>query len=74
LPNPCACFPDGLPDAGHFSSLLRHIGGSDVLAYDGLMSPVFQPATAKQNKDISTGMMRHAPVAAIYYLVEGEAT
>jgi hypothetical protein len=54
--------------------LLRHIGGTDVLAYDDLRDSVFHPATAKQNKDFTAGKMRNAPVAAIYYLVGGEAT
>jgi hypothetical protein len=66
---------DPFPDpGGHFSSLLRHIGASDVLAYDDLRNPVLQPATAKQNKEFTTGNMRHALAAAIYYLVGGEAT
>ena len=66
---------DPFPDpGGHFSSLLRHIGASDVLVYNDLRNPVFQPATTKQKKDFTTGNMRHAPVAAIYYLVGGEAT
>jgi hypothetical protein len=66
---------DPFPDAGgHFTSVLRHIGSSDVLAYDDIRNPVFQPATTKQNRDFNNGKMRHAPVAALYYLVGGEAT
>lgn len=64
-------FPDV---GGHFHSLLRHIGSSYVLAYNDLRSPIFQPATAKQHKDFTSGNMRHAPMAAMYYLVGGEAT
>jgi hypothetical protein len=45
-----------------------------VLVYDNLRIPVLQPATSKKNKDFTSGNMRHAPVAAIYYLVGGEAT
>ena len=45
-----------------------------MLAYDDLRIPVFQPAAPKQNKGFTTGQMRHAPAAAIYYLVGGEAT
>jgi hypothetical protein len=45
-----------------------------VLVYDDLRIPIFQAATAKQSKDFTSGNMRHPPVAAIYYLVGGEAT
>jgi hypothetical protein len=54
--------------------MLRHIGSSDVLVYDDIRNPIFQPATTKQNRDFHNGRMRHAPVAALYYLVGGEAT
>ncbi len=61
-------------EAGHFTSWLHHIGGSDVLAYDDLDGRIWHPATPKQSKEFSSGKMRHAPAAAIYYLVGGEAT
>ena len=44
-----------------------------MLAYD-LSIPEFQPAAPKQNKGFTTGQMKHAPTAVIYYLVGGEAT
>src|SRR5258707_5606033 len=61
-------------EAGHFTSWLHHIGGSDVLAYNDLDGGIWHPATPKQSKEFSSGKMRHAPAAAIYYLVGGEAT
>lgn len=65
------------PATGHFHSFLRPIGGSQVLAYDGIAnSGIISPATTLHTKefngDRSSRRSAHAH-AAVYYLVGGQA-
>jgi hypothetical protein len=61
--------------SGHFTSWLRHIGGSTVLGYDD-MSPIIHPLPERSQQQFGYGSYRARKglSCAVYYLVGGEAT
>ncbi|KAF8296978.1 hypothetical protein DL93DRAFT_2173792 [Clavulina sp. PMI_390] len=63
-------------EGGHFTSLLRHIGSSSVLAYNDLRSSIIQPAAIKQQEEFYAGNTRSKTTQksayAVYYLLGGE--
>jgi len=60
--------------SGHFTSWLRHIGGSTVLGYDD-MTPVITPLAERSQQQFGDGSYRtkRGLSCAVYYLVGGEA-
>ena len=65
-----------LEPGGHYTATLRHIGSKHVLFYDDATnSAVIKEASAKAAAEfLMERSQRKAPIAAVYYLVGGEAT
>lgn len=60
-----------LEPGGHYTATLRHIGNKHVLFYD---DAVIKEASAKAAAEfLMERSQRKAPIAAVYYLVGGEA-
>jgi hypothetical protein len=61
---------------GHYTSILHHIGSKHVLTYDNVTNgAIIKEASDKSAAEFRMERsQRKAPVAAVYYLVGGEAT
>ena len=61
---------------GHYTSILRHIGSKHILFYDDAANnAIIREASAKAAAEfLMERSQRKAPIAAVYYLVGGEAT